>query len=493
MPPALRPVPDRPPRAILYLRQSIARDDSVSLELQETAGRDYCARMGYEVADVVADPGRTGRTLKRRQVLDTIGRIERREADLIVVWRWSRLARSRRDFAVVCDQVEALGGRIESAMEPIDVRTPSGRLARGMMAEVAAWESEQRGEVWREVHARRRTNGVPAQGGRRFGYLRDGDQYRPDPETAPILAAMYRRYLAGDGFVSIAAWLNRDGIRTLAGGTWTRDRVTHVLDSGFGAGQIRYAKRKGRNYVPGAHDSLITAEEWQRYLMARQTRTTSPVPPDPVYMLAGLIRCGDCQSPMHSTRLGVRAGYGYWCSKWSQGRACRCVTVTRHKAEAAVFAFLEELASDTSDEAKRATLARAAKVTARSEVEDIARRITRLDERLTRLTIAWSDSQVPDTQYHAAVRETQDIKARLTRELVVAEQRAAAVPDRPSVSSDLLRQWPRMRADEQRRLLGAFVDRVLVHRPHEAPRRGGQSRVTVEVVSTWGDSFTYGP
>ncbi len=48
--PALRPVPQAPPRAVVYTRQSTHREESVSLELQETAGRDYCARHGYGVA-----------------------------------------------------------------------------------------------------------------------------------------------------------------------------------------------------------------------------------------------------------------------------------------------------------------------------------------------------------------------------------------------------------------------------------------------------------
>lgn len=483
--------PHRPtaaPRAVLYRRQSIARDDSVSLELQETAGRDYCTRVGYQVVDVVSDPGRSGTTLKRRQVLDLIDRVERREIDVIVVWRWSRLARSRRDFAVVCDKVESLGGRVESATETIDVRTAAGRFARGMMAEVAAWESEQRGEVWREVHARRRTNGLPAQGGDRFGYVRlDDGTYKPSAETGPVLADMYRRYLGGHGFVALAKWLNNEGVATLSGGVWARDRVASVLDSGFGAGQIRYGKRAGRTYQPGAHDPVISADEWRRYLVRRDGQPAAPRR-EAVYMLSGLLRCGDCGSPMHATRLGVAKGYGYWCAKWARSRQCRCVTVTRAKVEAAVFQFLRTVAGDVDDSAQRAAKAQRTRRVAKDEVRDLARRIETADKRLTKLTLGWTEGLVPDAAYQASRDELVATRSRLAQELVAAESTVVRVPQRPSVAPGIAAVWDRLPVASQRAILAPLVDRVVVHRPADGVRGGGRSRVWVELVTTWGES-----
>ena len=57
-------VPVLAPRAVLYLRQSTFREESISLELQEMAGRDYCSRKGYTVVAVEthpASPGARGR------------------------------------------------------------------------------------------------------------------------------------------------------------------------------------------------------------------------------------------------------------------------------------------------------------------------------------------------------------------------------------------------------------------------------------------------
>ena len=144
------------PRAILYLRQSIAREESISLELQEDAGRRYATQQGYEVIGVEADEGISGRTWHKRPAIQRVmAQIETGEADVIILWKWSRLSRSRLDWAIAIDKVEAAGGRIESATEQVDVSTSTGRFARGMLAEFAAFESERIGDTWKEAHQRR--------------------------------------------------------------------------------------------------------------------------------------------------------------------------------------------------------------------------------------------------------------------------------------------------------------------------------------------------
>lgn len=64
-------------------------------------------------------------------------KIETRDTDVIVLWKWSRFSRRRLDWEVAADRVQVAGGRIESATEPIDTSTASGDLALGMMVSLA--------------------------------------------------------------------------------------------------------------------------------------------------------------------------------------------------------------------------------------------------------------------------------------------------------------------------------------------------------------------
>lgn len=465
-------------RAVLYLRQSVAREESISLELQETACREHCRRHGYDVVGVEADPGISGRTWKRPAVQRVMGMLESGDADVVVLWKWSRLSRSRLDWAVAVDRVEGLGGRIESATEPVDVSTASGRFARGMLAEVAAFESERIGEQWRETHARRRSMGLPAAGGPRFGYdLVDGT-YRPG-EHAAVLEHMYRRFVDGAGFSAVARWLNDLGVPTLSGGPWSRDRVTDVLDSGFGAGLLVSGRASRRlTYVPGTHTPVIDDALWGEYLTARKRRRqAAPRSVEPRYPLSGLVRCGDCGAPMHATPLGKHPGYGYICSRWVATGQGRCVTVTRAKAEAAVLDWLATVAAGVEAAADVEARRRAARQEARVSVRALASRERRLRGSLARLTRGWAEGTVPDGAYRSARDEIQaeldDVAARVADADVAV--RGAAGRARP-VARGLLAEWDTLPVRERRDLLAALLDAVVVDR---GERRGD---VSVRVV-----------
>lgn len=476
----LRPVPDLPPRAVLYLRQSVAREESISLELQEQACRDYAQRRGYTVVAVEADPGISGRTWKRPAVQRVMSMVEDGHVDVVLLWRWSRLSRSRLDWAVAVDRVEVLGGRIESATEPLDVSTASGRFARGMLAEVAAFESERIGEQWREAHERRRRMGLPAQGGGRFGYLQQPDgTYLPDPDTAPVLVRMYRWYLDGWGFTRIAGELNRLGVRTRRGGRWERTRVTQVLDSGFAAGQLTRGRGSARSWSPGAHPAVLSERMWRDYLAARLVRKMEPPrSTEPRYVLSGLVRCGDCGAPMHAHMGGSgQSGYMYLCSEWQRSRSGRCVSITRKRVEAAVLDWLREIAADVDAAAEL----EASRVTARVEYSAERRRLTKQAEwaqtRLVRLTHGFADGIVPADAYQLARDELEAEKA--TAEAALAalgvEQRRRAGRAVGPVVRGLLRDWEVTPVLARREVLRSLVDKVLVHRPDGSP-------ATVEIV-----------
>lgn len=466
-------------RAAIYTRQSVARDDSVSMELQETACREYCARRGYTVVEVITDRGVSGlKWEKRPGVQDLMGKVRDGRVDVVVVWRWSRLSRNRLHQAVALDIVERAGARVESATEPFDTSTAGGEFGRDVMLAAAHFESRQKSEQWKEAHARRRRLGLPAQGGDRFGYTRDGAIYMPDPETGPVLAGMYADYIAGAGFTAIAFRLNREGRRTLWGNAWSRDRVTHVLDSGFGAGMIRRGRRSGSTYERGAHEPVVDGATWQAYLSARRLREGTPARVvEPRYVLTGLIVCGEpgCGAPMHPTALGRHTGYGYQCSRWAQSRQCRCVTVSRAKAEAAVRVFLEEIAADVD---KRAAVKRARVETGRNAKAEAAaarRDLARVEAALEKLTSRWALDEVPPETYVQVRDDLLRGKALAGKRLdeavaLQAELRVSALP----IARQLLAEWGTLAVADRRRMLQHLVRRVRVVR---GERRGAVSVV----------------
>lgn len=470
----LHVVPDTAEGAVLYIRQSVTRKvkdkrtgrttsqlDTVSPELQEAAGRDYCQRQGLRVVAIVTDLNRTGRTLKRRKVQEAIDYLERDAARVIVVWKWSRLARNRRDFAVTCDYIEnKVGGRVESSTEPIDVTTAVGRLNRGMLAEFAAFESDRAAEISREVIAARVADGLPGTGRPRFGYVNVGKgRFEPHPELSLILADMYRRYLSGTGYKGIARWLNDHGHPNNAGGHWDEGNVRSVLDSGFGAGRIRH----NETYAEGVHDPVIGAEEWERYLQLREERTRLPArTKGSTYLLAGLLKCGLCGASMNARM--ERYGHVWYRCRNRGLTECPNPYVKLVAVEAEVLRWLRGMVEGVDAAARTQRQAQAKVVTHRHRAESLARLIRQQEEALTRLTVDRARGLIPDDDAYLKARDEITLaRDRLTgeHEDVTRVAKAGARFD-PAAYRGLLAEWTTTPVAARRETLRSLLARVRV-------------------------------
>jgi site-specific DNA recombinase len=285
-------------RAVAYVRVSIERQGMISPELQMKAVSEYCQLRDYRVVRVIEDLDLSGRFWKTRQVDQAIGMLERGQADVIVVWRWSRVSRNRLDWALALGRVDAAGGRLESASEGFDTSTATGRFARGMLAEFAAFESDRMADVWREVRDRRVARGLTPFGHDHFGYRRrPHGTYAIDKKTGPILADLYRRYTAGETFPELTAWLHKHRVSSATTGQpkqrWGHATLLQRMDKSFAAGFIQLEGE----HLPGAQEPLITPEEWEAYLQQRRLRAKTRVIQVDTFLLAGLVRCS-CGRPM---------------------------------------------------------------------------------------------------------------------------------------------------------------------------------------------------
>lgn len=468
-------------RAVLYLRQSVYREESISLELQEHEGREYARRRDYDVVAVEEDAGISGRVWDKRPAVQRVmAMIEAGEADVIVLWKWSRLSRRRLDWAVAADRVESAGGRIESATEPLDVSTSTGRLARGMLTEFAAFESERIGDVWRETHARRIRNGLPATGRPRFGYTYSREAgFQPDPTTGPVLAEMYRTYIQGQSVYALVAELNAGPTRPVAGygpksdGRWSDRTVRRVLDSGFGAGLLRI----GDEHHPGVHTPVITLEEWEAYLEARARRRNYRRIERSEYLLSGLLRCA-CGSTMTAGQFGHARTPKYRCKAAHEKRRHAGGYVTAALAEEFVMDWVrartDRMKRDLETDAqvqKRPRLLRDPAAALRVKKDRLQAEIDDIGQTARRV-------QMPRDSYQRQI-------APLEQELEVVSAELARIAVRPRKVAPLVlprfeESWERMTIAERREILRALIEFVVV--------TPGHPRAVFEVVARTGDN-----
>lgn len=483
-------------RAVIYIRQSITHDDSVSPTLQRDACERYARDRNYEVVDVIDDLGISGRTFKRPGVQRAVEMIEAGKTDVILVWKWSRLSRRRYDWAMVTDKVESLGGRIESATEPVDVSTAAGRFQRGILTEFSAFESDRIGEVWEEVHADLRAKGRPHTGGDRYGYRRRNIAapeerkrfvYEIDPDEAATLQWAYREYLGGRGLSGVTAELNRRGIPGPRGRAWSHQTLANILDSGFAVGLIYSGGtiHGDRHWFPGEHPTIIDKATWDTYVAARHARTT--VPPravEPRYPLTGLVFC-ECGASMWARQGGTRQpGGSYQCGHWLQtGGDGVCVTISRPRAEQAVLDWLRPLTADVGAAAQATRRVQRSVERTKETAKAASRRIAKLDDEMAQLALSRVRLGISSEAYDkaaAALRaERADLQVQVDAALVAnAPARTARPP--ADLAKKLVEQWDVLPAARRRDLLAALISKVIISRP---ARRHGASQV--RIVPVW--------
>lgn len=373
-------------RAIVYIRVSTEREEMQSPENQLFACTEYAQRHGLKVVgEPVADLDLSGRSFAKRRITEIIERVRSKEADLVLVWKWSRFGRNNLESQINIRELEKAGGQLIAVTEDFDTTTTHGRFSRDNMLLVAELQSGIIGDVWRDVHANRHRNGLPHTGQPRFGYQRCPDCKRSeddprryarcecggvmvvDPVRGPALKEAYERIAGGESLVTLASDMHRRGIRSLRETEMRTNQWRHVLDSGFGAGLIRWRSpelrrkhgaRAGKpstydHWDQGRHAPVISLEIWERYKALREGSSPLSWSTAGKYAYSGLVRCmadregRPCGRKMIVAYAKGTKGSGgvriFRCPDGLQGM-CPSVTVTYARVEASVMAWLDDRA-----------------------------------------------------------------------------------------------------------------------------------------------------
>jgi site-specific DNA recombinase len=484
----LRAVPEAAPRALGLIRVSKERDGMISPEVQRVAIADYAATRGYEITgwlEGIDESGSRARSAWWPRLDQAVAAVETGEYDVILVWKYSRVARHRLRWAVAIDRVEDAGGRLESATEQFDTTTSSGRLARGMLAELQAFEAERIGEVWKDVHKSRVRSGRPANGKPRFGYRYDAGTkvHVPDPETGPVLADLYRRYIAGESVYALVRWLNAHGWRTVPGyqpggpGTWSERSLRRVLDSGFASGRFL----SHGELHPGIHEPVIDDHLWQAYLDARGLRAARPARTvRSPYLLSGLIRCARCGGSMTAGQYGTKHEPKYRCKNGKEKgpEVCTGGYVMAAFVEREVLDWLQDLAEEVDKNRDIALAAGARLATVRSEADRLAREIARVDAELQQLALSNARAPLPREVYADTVAALVERRERLKAAHDVAAVEARRTPADPvAIAQGLIDGWEHRPVELRREVLRELIKPVRV--------TTGRPKAHVDIRGVW--------
>jgi DNA invertase Pin-like site-specific DNA recombinase len=250
----------------------------------------YANAHGKEVDILDPELDVSGGKIDRPILNQAIERIERGEADGLIVAQLDRLSRAGiEDSLKVIRRIEAGSGQVIAVAENFDDSTPEGRMTRNVMLSVGEMQLDRHKEQF--MRAKRRS-------------VREGIWPMP---VVPIGYRRTRKKDGGDGKLNPskdAGKVKEAFAARVAGKPWRE--VAGILGAGLSGAQRVIANPvylgethlqvHGEKLKAGTHEPLVDRGTWEAAQSERRPRVS--IPEDGPALLAGITRCAGCSRTM---------------------------------------------------------------------------------------------------------------------------------------------------------------------------------------------------
>ncbi len=404
-------------KVAFYARVSSEKQDvDLSISAQLRSLREYALRNSHQVVKEYVDEAESGKTTARPAFREMIAAARRsqRPFDLILVWKYSRFARSREDSIVFKTMLRKNGVRVVSISEPAE-DTPTGKLLEAMIESLDEFYSANLGEEVTRGMSESASRGFYISAQAPYGYRKvkvgDGGKERPkldvEPNQAPIVARIFNLVREGKGLMEIAKELNREGIAGPKGKGWMKTTIRKILTNEAYTGTLVWGRCSVRDLPPirveNAWPTIIDRDTFEQAHALLKERAPVSLHPKRVasrYLLSGLARCGHCGKAL----VGQDAKSGqftyYVCGTLLKKGAGSCPTryLNSHQFEGLVVDKIKEHVLTTENLTRLVHIVNedmdSLAVGCRQRLETVIDEIADVDRRLERLYDALETGKV---------------------------------------------------------------------------------------------------
>lgn len=249
-------------RVVGYARVSSDEqaDHGSGLEYQVEAVEKFAQSQNYNLVTIIQDVV-SGATLpaNREGFTQVLDMAKGQQFDLLLVWKFDRLARHLVYAVQTVAELQDLGVALRSVTEPIDTASPMGQMIFSVLAGMASMEREAIKERTRAGRVKKAERGGYACGNVPLGYRRTEQGLEPDEEEANTVRLIFQLREQGNSLREIAKQLTKEGYQTKKGGNWYASTVAAVLDNAKYSGRVEYVFGTiGKHVVcEGEHEPII--------------------------------------------------------------------------------------------------------------------------------------------------------------------------------------------------------------------------------------------
>lgn len=324
--------------------------DRVSTEEQAHAGYSLSAQKEnnlkfiesqswLHVGSYEEDDGASAKNLNRPAMKRLLKDAKAKKFDVVVFYKLDRLVRSVSDLDYLLKIFDAHNIAIRSVTEPFDTTTAMGRFLITLVAAIAQWERETISERVVIGMSKKASMGERNGGRAPFGYtLKDGELVINE-EEAPIIKEMFRMYLSGKGFRTIAVYLQQFGVK--------KDirTISRWIENPVYAGMTRWGERSSMDAIVNeqTHPAIIDPELFERAQELRGKRTIEGKKATSPYHFSGVLRCARCGGALSGFYKKARGTKHYICINKKNRATCNLPSFTE---SALTKVFLDEISVD---------------------------------------------------------------------------------------------------------------------------------------------------
>lgn len=455
-------------RAAIYARISLdAEGDGKGVKRQIADCRKLADDLGWKVVDEYVDNDISAYSGKRRPGYERMLDDMRAGAlDGVVIYNHDRLTRQPIEFEQFYAIASKAGILLRSVTGDTDLGTDDGLFIGRLYAAVAAKESGAKSRRQKRKNVERAQAGLPHGGSRRpFGFENDRITHKSD--DVAIIRHLVERYLAGESCLSLARWLDAEGVRTVAGVRWKSNVVRQVITNPRTAG---LRTLRGEIVGPAVWEPIISPTVRDQVIALHESNKATGRRSPHRYLLSGLLRCSLCGGILYSqSRQSIRR---YVCQSGPDHGGCGKITIVAPPVEqllsdAVIYRLDTPELADALDGRGRADDINASLMESLSADR----------EQLEQLAIAHGNRQISMSEWLAARKPIQPrIRAaeRQLRRATNSTQLAGLVGQ----GTALAHQWAGLNLVRQAAIVGAVLDHAAIQPGVRGVRAVDPQRVT---------------
>ncbi len=344
-------------KAAAYMRySSAAQDDGFSIEAQQRAIHDFAIKNNIEIVEEYIDRAKSGTNANRPEFQRLFSDCEQREFEIVIVHNLDRFARNALDSKMYRARLKEMGIALYSLKDDLE-DTPNGKFFTAIKEAYSELYSDNLSQEVKKGLKEVALRGLHTGGSPPLGYDVVDRRLVINEAEAEIVRTIFKMHTQGKSYNDIAKELNAKGYTTRAGNEFSKSSFNAILQNRKYIGEYTYNRRVGKdsNGKHNSHrnkpeDEIIrikdgvpriiddkTFNKAQR-ILATHKKGKSSFRSNSSYLLAGLVKCGECGfSYQGNTR---KSGNGSTYSSYRCGRragradiGCKNPEIEKHRLE----------------------------------------------------------------------------------------------------------------------------------------------------------------